>query len=54
MVDAGWAGDASEEVEEMRETSERGSVKLGVRGDVVASVEPPSWLWAGSRSRLKH
>lgn len=28
----------------MREVNERGSVELGVRGDVVALVEASSWL----------
>lgn len=32
----------------MREANERGSTELGVRGDVVAAVEPPSWLREGS------
>lgn len=44
FADGGWEREVSEGVEEMREINERGSVELGVRGDVVALVEPSSWL----------
>lgn len=47
FVDAGWERDVSEGAEG-RGTNERGSVELGVRGDVVAPVEPSSWLCTGS------
>ena len=50
FADAGWETEESEGVVEMRETNERGSVELGVRGDVAASVELPSWLREGSGS----
>lgn len=53
FADAGWEREESEGVEEMRETNERGSVELGVRGVVVAPVEPPSWLCTGSGSCLR-
>jgi len=43
-VDTGWEGEVSEGVAEAREMKERGSVELGVRGDVVALVEASSWL----------
>ena len=42
FADAGWESEESEGVEEIRETNERGSVELGVRGDAAASVEPLS------------
>lgn len=50
MADAGWEREESEGVEGTRETNERGSVELEVRGEVAASVEPPSW---GSVSWLR-
>jgi hypothetical protein len=46
-VDTGWEREASEGAE-VGGINERGSVGLGVSGDVVALVEPSSWLRAGS------
>ena len=42
MPGAGWERGVSEGADEMRETNERGSVELGVRGDAVVLVEPSS------------
>jgi len=43
-ADADWEGEVSKGVAETRGMNERGSVELGVRGDIVALVEASSWL----------